>query len=73
MTKNNVIPIKIEPEIFQFFHCAMCLEDKPDGIAPREWSLIECGWTKQGFQVWCRRHNCNVIHVDFEGVIHKTI
>ena len=30
--------------------------------------LVEVGWTNQGFQVWCTRHNTNVIHIDFDDI-----
>lgn len=49
-----------------FFHCALCA-DNASGPMPSD---IECGWTLLGFQVWCRRHDCNIIHVDFEGRKH---
>lgn len=74
---NNVTPIKPSEsdnsDILMFFHCAKCLEEKPDSMSAREWSQIEVGWTTPGVQVWCRRHNCNIMHVDFEGQTHKTI
>lgn len=53
--------------IVQFFHCGLCIQEKPDDLSPREWSRNEVGWTAQGLQVWCMRHDCNVIHIDFEG------
>jgi hypothetical protein len=58
-------------EIKLFFHCANCLPHLPQGVSPQEWAQIECGWTELGFQVWCRRCNCNIIHVDFEGEKHR--
>lgn len=57
-------------EISSFFHCANCLDDKPDDLAPREWVSIEAGFTPLGFQVWCIRCEANIIHIDFEGVQH---
>ena len=57
-------------EIVLFMHCGMCLEDKPDDVSPRVWAQLEIGWTDKGFQVWCKRHECNVIHMDFEGQKH---
>jgi hypothetical protein len=53
--------------IVSFFHCARCLMTKPDGVAPREWAQLEVGWTKEGLQVWCRRHELNVYDLDFVG------
>jgi hypothetical protein len=57
-------------EIELFLHCALCLEQKPEDVSPREWASLEVGWTKLGIQVWCKRHECNVIHIDFEGCQH---
>lgn len=55
--------IPVTNEIQAFFHCAICIkEEKP--------SSIEAGYTGLGFQVWCRNHNCNIIHFDFEGQKH---
>ena len=28
---------------------------------------IDVGFTPVGIQVWCNRHQCNVVHIDFEG------
>jgi len=53
--------------IFQYMHCRKCLEELPAGVSPQTWSKNECGWTPQGFQVWCKRHNCNVVDLDFQG------
>lgn len=57
-------------DIRTFMHCAKCIEEKPHGISPRDWSQLEVGWTLIGFQVWCKRHEINIIHVDFEGQKH---
>ena len=50
-----------------YLHCAMCLketEDKPY----QPW--IEAGWTKWGIQIWCRIHDVNIMHINFEGSKH---
>lgn len=54
-------------EIGAFFHCKVCLEDKPADISPRYWAKLEVGWTQDGLQVWCSRHEKNVINLDFKG------
>ena len=59
-----------ENNIELFLHCKKCIESRPDGISPKDYQEIGCGWTKQGLQVWCNRHDCNVLHVDFEGQKH---
>ena len=33
----------------------------------KEYSKIDAGFTDFGFQVWCRRHDHNVCHINFEG------
>lgn len=57
-------------QIILFLHCGLCVKEKPRGISPRDWSQLEVGWTPHGIQVWCRRHECNVCHVDFQGQQH---
>ena len=57
-------------EIESFLHCAECIEEMPDDISPSNWQDNECGWTVLGFQVWCKRHDCNILHVDFQGIQH---
>lgn len=53
--------------IESFFHCGKCIDEKPNDKSPKEWSQIGCGWTKKGFQVWCNRHDLNIVHLDFMG------
>ena len=64
----NIIPIT--NEITQFIHCSKCAEEIPDGITPSDWQRFEIGFTKLGIQVWCKRHNCNIVHIDFDGIQH---
>ena len=65
---TRIIPIT--NEIKAFMHCVLCLDSIPDGVSPRVWARLSMGWTPSGFQVWCNRHEVNVLHVDFEGVKH---
>ena len=58
-SKDNVIR--------QFMHCRNCIENLPKGISPRDWAEIECGWTPHGFQVWCKRCEKNIMHIDLKG------
>ena len=57
-------------EIEAYIHCAKCLNELPVGTSPREWAQHEVGWTRAGLQVWCRRHECNVMHIDFQSQRH---
>lgn len=53
-----------------YMHCGICITNIPPNTTPREWSAIEAGWTDIGFQVWCKRCEKNIIHLDFEGFRH---
>lgn len=62
-------------EIEKYLHCALCIKEwhereEAGETLPAWWSRIEVGYTKRGWQVWCARHNCNIIHIDFEGRRH---
>ena len=57
-------------EIETFFHCANCFKDRPPELSPREWAQIEAGFTEIGIQVWCKRCECNILHIDFEKQKH---
>jgi len=52
-----------EKAIESFFHCALC-------VAGGKRSDLEAGLTPIGIQVWCRTHDANIVHVDFEGAKH---
>jgi hypothetical protein len=64
----RAIPVTLE--IGAYFQCALCVQEKPPDQSPKEWARFNVGWTKLGLQVWCVRHECNVIHIDFEGQKH---
>lgn len=53
-----------------YIHCGLCLKEIPEGISPKHFQRVNVGWTKEGLQVWCVRHNCNVMNIDFEGHTH---
>ena len=50
-----------------YFHCSLCLKQKPSHISPKEYQQIQAGWTKQGIQIWCTRHDINIAHIDLNG------
>lgn len=57
-------------EIKGFLHCKKCMEDRPENVSPRDYARLEVGFTDIGWQVWCVRHDCNVVHIDFQGYQH---
>lgn len=56
--------------IQQYLHCGKCIEELPEGVSPKEYCDTQTGFTPQGLQVWCNRHECNIVHIDFEGQQH---
>lgn len=56
--------------IEKFLHCLECIRIIPAKKSPQEWAQIEVGFTEIGMQVWCKRHQINILHIDFEGAIH---
>lgn len=57
----------IDNQIETFYHCGKCLDQKPDEVSPREWANYEVGFTHKGWiQVWCKRHECNVVLLEIK-------
>lgn len=62
-------------EIFSYCICSKCFEEweatRP-GVSPSEFGRLNVGFTPPpaGLQVWCVRHNVNVMHIDFQGQQH---
>jgi len=42
-------------------------EEKYLPISPRMFADIEVGFTKKGFQIWCKRHEINIADFDLMG------
>ncbi len=38
-----------------------------DSRTLQDYTKLDVGFTESGLQVWCRRHDTNVVHIDFEG------
>lgn len=59
-------------EIESFIHCPSCIRDRPSDVTMRNYARFELGWTETGIQVWCPRHEVNVINIDFQGCKHPS-
>ena len=70
LTRGIEMELTNNHSIHTYMHCGLCLEEKPSDISPRDFAELEIGWTEIGFQVWCKRHDCNVMSIDFEGHTH---
>jgi len=65
--------ISNDNEIKMYLHCVLCLKELEKGdveSSPSFYQEIEVGWTRWGIQIWCKRHNVNIIHIDFEEKKH---
>ena len=69
MKKKKGRPVPNTNEIIQYLHCGQCLIEVAKRQEPIE-QRLEVGWTKLGIQVWCKRHNMNLLHIDFEEQQH---
>jgi hypothetical protein len=68
-------PITAAQAAITTLRCARCVRDfEMNGMPEEEMKTalgnLQVAFTKIGIQVWCLRHNCNVIHIDFEGHKH---
>lgn len=56
--------------IQNFFHCALCLSEKPEDVSPADWQQIQVGMFQKPdgtyLQVWCKRHNSNVTTIHMQ-------
>jgi hypothetical protein len=50
-----------DKQIVTYFHCRRCLIERPPHTSMSEWARLEMGLTQRGMQVWCLRHNINVV------------
>ena len=57
-------------EGIMFTCCRKCFEEKPKETSMEEWSKLNVAFTEIGLQVWCLRHDMNVVHIDFQGFTH---
>ncbi len=70
MAKKDDRDIPATREIIQYLHCKKCFAEKPKGVSPRDWADTEVGFTELGIQLWCKRHEINIVHIDFQGQQH---
>lgn len=50
-----------------YMHCKRCLAELPPDESPQSYARLQAGWTPEGWQLWCVRHNMNVIAIDLLG------
>jgi hypothetical protein len=51
-----------------YLECKQCYDAaKAAKQSPQKYSRLGVGWTGQGIQVFCYRHNLNIALIDFQG------
>ena len=52
--------------------CTKCSDEfvggSTDAKSLQEYTKVDVGFTDRGFQIWCRRHELNICHFNFEGL-----
>ena len=52
--------------------CSRCADEfeggDTDAASLRDYTTLDVGFTDKGMQVWCRRHDTNVVLIDFDGL-----
>ena len=67
---GNLVEV-LQNGIEQNIICSKCetefLLGSTDSRSLQDYSRLDIGFTSIGVQVWCRRHDANVVHIDFAG------
>ena len=48
-----------------YLHCTRCMFELPRGKSPALWARLSVGVLPDGLQVWCERHDTEVVRIDF--------
>lgn len=74
---EDKLEISNDLQITSYCHCGLCVTDiklgRAMGHSPASYANYSVGWTPRGLQVWCNRHNCNILNIDFEGKQHPAV
>ena len=51
--------------------CAACMDEFSKGLSDaaslRDFMRMDIGFTTRGLQVWCQRHDRNIVEINFDG------
>ena len=69
MSAEPTVPVEaLSLNIDSYVACTKCAEEVADiepKISLQDYAAIDVGFTNWGLQVWCRRHQVNIVHIDF--------
>ena len=71
MSTKPTLPVEaLSLNINSYVVCTKCAEEVADiepKISLQDYAAIDVGFTNWGLQIWCRRHQVNIVHIDFGG------
>ena len=71
MSAKPTLPVEaLSLNIDSYVACTKCAEEVVDiepKISLQDYAAIDVGFTNWGLQIWCRRHQVNIVHIDFGG------
>ena len=71
MSDKPTLPLEaLSLSIIQYVVCSKCADELAALSPPQslqDYADIDVGFTDYGIQVWCRRHEANIVHIDFQG------
>ena len=71
MSAKPTLPVEaLSLSIDSYVACTKCAKELADiepKISLQDYAAIDVGFTNWGLQVWCRRHQVNIVHLDFGG------
>ena len=71
MSAKPTLPVEaLSLNIDSYVVCTKCAKEVADiepKISLQDYAAIDVGFTNWGLQIWCRRHQVNIVHIDFGG------
>jgi hypothetical protein len=68
--KSEALQYNTDNKIECYLQCRYCCDEVgylnsiDDHINIKHYAQVQVGLTTKGVQVWCRRHNCNIAHIE---------
>ncbi|MEL0071646.1 MAG: hypothetical protein VW981_02090 [Rhodobiaceae bacterium] len=71
MSDAESLPLEaLSLSITGYIACSKCADEVGQSDPPaslQDYARLDAGFTDYGLQIWCRRHQVNVVHIDFQG------
>ena len=71
MKPEPTLPVEaLALSVTGYIACSKCADEIANAEPPvslQDYAQMDVGFTDWGLQVWCRRHQANIVHIDFQG------